>query len=772
MYYRLRRLVAAGVSLPALLVGADVARAQNELPPVVVPAPSAPAPRPKPPRRVQRTPAATRIAAPARPARPTGRRIQRATVPAPNPAGAGEGASAGIAGPQGIAAQTLAKQARMDADRDRILTRAGANAYAIDREAIESRPRGDVESFDKVLLQAPGVTQDSAASGDLHIRNEHANIQYRINGIMLPDGVSGFAQFLDTSFVGKVSLLDGALPAEYGLRTAGVVDITSRTGGSPPEGSVGVYGGSHDTALTTVDYGGVVGKWDFFFAGRLMQNNLGIENPTPRNEAIHDFTQQGQFFGYASKVIDEDTRLSFITGTSVNAFQIPNTPGLPPAFTAFGVSDFNSAKLDESQLERTFYNVVALQKKAGDFDGQLSFFSRYSTLDFYPDTLGDLLFNGVASRVARESLVNGLQGDASYRLSDEHTLRGGFIVSGEHTSNSNGLTLLPLDDSGNPIDAPYRVLDARSKLGWTLGVYAQDEWRISDKLTINGGLRFDQIYQYVDANQVSPRINFVYRPFEGTALHAGYARYFTPPSQVLAAPPNLALVTGSTQEPAVPLADPVLPERADYFDVGVTQKITPALEVGVDAYLKKATDLLDDGQFGSALVLDAFNYAKAENRGVEFKAVYQDGGLRAYGSVAVARQVATQIVSNQYLFDPDELAFIANNYIYTDHAQIVTASAGVSYKWNDTRISADMIYGSGLRDGFANTGTVPDYAQVNLGLTQDIHVPGFARPTTLRFDIVNLFDEVYQIRDGSGIGVFAPQYGPRRGFYGGLTQKF
>ncbi len=48
---------------------------------------------------------------------------------------------------------------------------------------------------------------------------------------------------------------------------------------------------------------------------------------------------------------------------------------------------------------------------------------------------------------------------------------------------------------------------------------------------------------------------------------------------------------------------------------------------------------------------------------------------------------------------------------------------------------------------------------------------GSTKPLTLRFDVVNLFDSVYEIRDGSGIGVFAPQFGPRRGFFVGLSQK-
>jgi len=174
-------------------------------------------------------------------------------------------------------------------------------------------------------------------------------------------------------------------------------------------------------------------------------------------------------------------------------------------------------------------------------------------------------------------------------------------------------------------------------------------------------------------------------------------------------------------------------------------------------------------------VLSAFNYANGQNTGVELKANYTNGNLRLYGNVAWARQRATQVTSNQYLFDPADLAYIANNYVYTDHAQFLTASAGASYLWNGTKFSADMIYGSGLRadgsNGIPNGSTVPSYTQVNAGVSHEFNWVSAAKPTTLRFDVVNVFDTIYEIRDGSGIGVFAPQFGPRRGFYFGISQK-
>jgi outer membrane receptor protein involved in Fe transport len=689
--------------------------------------------------------------------------------------------------PQTEAQVVAGKNDKFDEARQSIVAPIGATSYQINHQAIEALPQGSNASLDKVLLQFPGVTQDSAASGELHVRNEHANIQYRINGIMLPDGVGAFGQILDTGIVGSLALLTGALPAQYGLRTAGVLDIQTKTDAFNNSGSVSVYGGSHGTITPSFEWGGTVGQTQYFVSGRFLQNNLGIENPTPSNEAIHDRTSQEKGFAYVSTVLDPTSRLTYIGGVSNSTFQIPNNPGQTPNFTAFGVSNFDSAFLNEHQNELNQFNVVAYQKSAEDIDYQISYFNRYSQLHFMPDPVGDLVFNGVSSDVYRQSYVNGIQEDTAWRVGFAHTLRFGFSMSAERSLVTNISTVLPIDPAtgnqvdpitGNPFGPPFTVFDSSSKTGWLIGTYLQDEWRITNQLTLNAGLRFDQMYQYVDANQLSPRVSLTWKPYDGTMFHAGYARNFTPPQQVIAAPTNLALVTpptapANTQTPEVPINGPVLPERSHVFDVGVVQKIYPitGLEVGVDGYYKIARDLLDDGQFGAAYVLNGFNYDRGENIGLELKSTYNNGNFRAWGNVAWAKQIATNIVSNQFLFAQDEINYIATHYIYTDHAQVLTASAGASYLWNGTRFSASMVYGSGLRSGFANTDHLPSYTQVNAGVSHEFLFPGWTKPTTLRFDVVNLFDKIYEIRDGSGIGVFAPQFGPRRGFYVGISQK-
>jgi outer membrane receptor protein involved in Fe transport len=773
-----RRWIARGLAVLALICCIGLAAAQVELPEVVVRA-TKPKPPPKPTVAAHAPAAAVHVRpAPAR------------TAPQPTPA-----------------EQLVTRTAALNQGLNTIYAPTGTAPSTISHNTIEALPQGENATVEKIVLRFPGATQDSAASGSYHVRNEHANVQVRINGIMLPDGVSGFGTFLDTALIGNMSLITGALPPQFGLRTSGVLDIWTRSDAFNNTGRIGVYGGSRGTFTPSIEYGGTAGQTQYFVTGRFFESDIGLENPTANWNAIHDHTTQERGFGYVSTLLDPYTRFTFMAGASYARFQIPNTPGLTPNFTAFGVSTFNSALLNENQLEQNYYGVAALQRSINGADVQVSYFTRYSSVHFTPDPIGDLVFNGVASNVFRSDFANGVATDAAYRLNDAHTLRGGFLLRADLSNVVNTNTLLPVVD-GVPVDAPFTVTDPSQKLGYTVGFYVQDEWRITNWLILSTGLRYDQYWAYISENQFSPRFGLTWKPFETTTFHAGYARTFTPPEQVLAAPTNLALVQGTTQQPTVPLEGPVRAERADVYDIGVVQQVLPGLEVGIDGYYKRATNLIDDGQFGQAFVLTAFNYAKGENIGVELSAKYKSGSFQAYANLALARQKATDPISNQFLFNnatplPDlggltQYQYLLTHWVYTDHTQIWTGSAGISYQfcgrpatadevfasrmaappapssvsWCGVRFSADMIAGSGLRDGDANISTVAPYAQFNVGIAREFLLPDDPKPMTLRFDVVNLFDTIYFIRDGSGIGVFAPQYGPRRGYFAGLSKKF
>ena len=658
--------------------------------------------------------------------------------------------------------ETVIRAQRPAPARTDISPSLGAPATTLDRRAIESLPQGPNASVNSLLFQTPGAAVDSF--GEIHIRGEHRGLQYRLNGISLPEGVGGFGSFLDARAIERLSVLTGALPAQFGTRTGGVVDLTLRSAAAGEGGRVGLYGGTRGLLNPSLDYARSLGPWDVFVTGSFLRSQQGIENPTRTRSPLHNETEQYRGLAYLSRALDDRTRLSFITGSSWNRFQIPNSAGQPPAF---GTTDFDSRLLRSRQTETNHFNVLALQSSLGALDLQLAAFHRTSMTRYTPDLPGELAFSGVAARVQRRSDALGLQGDGVYRLDEFHTLRFGASLTGERSRAVNRSTVLPLDSDGVALDTPFRIEDRAARTGFTTGFYAQDEWRLAERLTLNLGARFDHLDAYVRASQLSPRANLVWLPWDGGRVSLGYARYFSPPAQDLITPGRLALFEGTTAAPANIRSDPVRPERSHYFNLAVQQRIAPPLTLGLGAYHKDARDLLDLGQFGRALVFTPFNYSRARVYGLEFTAAYRGARFDAYANLALSRAAGQGIRSGQFNFDQAELDYIARKYVRLDHDQLVTASAGVVYRpWEGARASATMLAGTGLRRGFANSERMAPYSTFNIGLAQDWG------PWTARLDVINLADRVVQLRDGSGIGVGAPQFLARRGVFAGLSRGF
>ncbi len=160
---------------------------------------------------------------------------------------------------------------RLEAARISIEPQIGASTYSFTADSIANLPGGQDLPLNQVLLQAPGVDQDNLANGAIHIRNEHLEVQYRINGIVLPEGVSFFGQGLDPRFANSMNLITGTLPAEFGLRVAGIVDITTKSGIFQPGGSVEMRGGSYGTLQPSLEYGGSVDGYNFFASGDFLE---------------------------------------------------------------------------------------------------------------------------------------------------------------------------------------------------------------------------------------------------------------------------------------------------------------------------------------------------------------------------------------------------------------------------------------------------------------------------------------------------------------------
>ncbi|HEV2328509.1 MAG TPA: TonB-dependent receptor [Verrucomicrobiae bacterium] len=685
--------------------------------------------------------------------------------------------------------------------RSQILTSVGATAYTHSAANIQAQSQGANAPMNQVILRSPGVAEDSAVNGGLHVRGEHANLQYRINDVLLPETLVGtFGLVLSPRFVQSMQLIDGSLPAEYGFRTAGIIDIQTKTGAFANGGEADLYGGSFNTFNPSFEYGETDGPWDIFVEGSFNQNDLGIENPTNTVNAVHDQTDQYKAFGYASRLLSDTSRITLMSGASYSTYQIPNptylTPGAPTgattnyaqAMTSHGLNpNTDPLDLNETQVERDYFLTAAFQQSLGDLNYQLSAFGQISGVHFFPDPNGDLVFDGEASDVARNLYSDGAELDASDEIGDKHTLRFGGIITDEYLTDDNSTTVFTLDPFNNPngLETVVQNFDANAIFA---GAYVQDEWKILPKVTINYGVRFDEYHStYINENQPGPRINIVYKPTDWTTLHAGYSRFFTPPPLENVPAGNLGAFDGTSGASGVPLNDTVKAERANYYDAGISQKITQHLQLGVDGYYKTARDQLDDGNFNQTLILSSFNYAKGRVEGVEFTGNYNLGGFSTYANVSLEKAQGSGAESAQFIW-PDQatLNYVNSHWIYLDHDQLLSVNCGASYLWRQTDTKSalfyvDSIFGSGLRqagggtipggDPIPNGASVPNYYNINMGVEEDFKIH-HDRILKARFDVVNVTDNSYELRSGSGVGVFAPQYGMRRGFFGSVGLAF
>ncbi len=680
--------------------------------------------------------------------------------------------------------QVTVTSQRLDVARAAIQPGLGASTYTITNDTVESRPGGETMSLDRVLLQMPGVTEDGF--GRLHVRGNQGGLEYRINNVIIPEGLTDLGDMLSTRTAASVELVTGMLPAQYGLNVAGVVNITTKSGAYLDGGEAELYGGSHGMIEPAFEYGGSVGRTSFFATGEYMRSNLGLASPDGSSNPLHDRTEQLQGFAYVNHIIDAQDRISLILGSSNNRYQIPNPHGLNAltytgdnaAFrrplTADGVSSFPSETLNDNQRQNTQFAILSFLHTTGRATIQLSAYARSTGLTFTPGRLGDLLFHGIGQSAAQRDTGGGMQADALYKLSSAHSLRAGFFVSTDRSTADFRSAVLPVDalgdqTSGTPQILPYHFADRQTRAS----VYVQDEWTPLKPLTVNFGLRFDHADAARNSNALSPRINAVWTTASGTTIHAGYARYFVPAPDAMRAG-MAGLLAGTTGALPTTQGNPTRAETDNYYDVGVQQTLAH-LTLGVDGYWRDAKNLIDTGQFGTAMIATPFNFAQGRIRGVEFSLTYAKGALSAWTNLSIAPAEGRGITSNQFTFTPAQLAYASSRFVRLDQDQTYTVSAGVSYRWHALRVSSDLLYGSGFRRTPAgaapNSGSLPGHVQVNLsGVYYLFRQSRYM--LALRCDVINLFGAGYQILDGTNLGAGPSQWGQGRSVFVGVEQSF
>jgi hypothetical protein len=638
----------------------------------------------------------------------------------------------------------------------------GSNDYSITADDIAKLPTGDNTAITDVLLQMPGVALDQ--NQQIHIRNnEGPQFQYQINGALVPLDINTnppFVSMINPMFVGKLDLLDGVLNARYGFATGGVVDIQTKNGCDKQGGIASIEFGAHEIFSPSIQYAGCSGKTSYYVSGTYLQGQDAFSSATPGPNPIHDWTNQGQGFGYISTPLNATTTLSVILSTAASDNQLPNVPGLTPAFTLTGVPTYNSASINSYLNFRDYLAMVTLAGKLSNaFSYQVTYSAHSIAQTFNPDDPGELIFQGVASTATHNDFDNTIQGDVTYKTG-RHTLTSGVYLGAYHVIADDRSLVFPVDSFGNQQGStPITVVNNASSTNVLFGVYVNDLWQVTDRFAINAGLRYDDLTGFTSNNQIDPTINLSYWVTPATALHGGFARYMQVPSFSGISPTAPAAFAGTTAEGPPGIS---LPETEDDFewDAGVVHHITRHLSVSQDLFYEITKHYLDTGQFGVVPIFAPFNYDNGHIWGSETAVSFRDETWSAYGNLTIGHNLQKGVVTGQFNFDPDELAFINAHSIVLDHQPMYGASAGGSYKLNPFTFLLDGIYSSGLRGGYADLEKLPIVVQFNAGIQGDFKLPLIGHLAD-RLTALNILDRVNLIRPAEGIGIFQSAYGPR-----------
>jgi hypothetical protein len=642
------------------------------------------------------------------------------------------------------------------------ISAAGSNEYSVSAAAIANLPVGTNTAMTDVLTQMPGVAIDQ--NQQIHIRDtEGPQFQYQIDGALVPIDINTnppFISMINPMFISKLDLLDGILPSRYSYATGGIVSIQTKNGCDSPGGSVSLMAGQRIDIVPSAEYAGCAGKLSYYASGQYDQGQNAFSSATPGPNPIHDRTAQGQGFAALSYPVNATTTVNVVLSTAGSNNQLPNVPNLDPAFSLAGVSDFNSAGINSYLNFRDYVGLVSLRGTPGsNLIYQISYAAHSITQSFRPDNDGELIFQGVASNASHADADNTLQGDLTYRAG-HHTLGTGLYFGEYHVRAGDTSLVFPVDGSGNQTSStPVTVIDNAVATNILSGIYIDDLWQLASRLTLNMGLRWDDITGFTEQNQLDPTINLTYALAPRTAVHAGFARYMQVPSFLGISPAAPAAFAGTTAEgpPGIPTP---LTEDDFEWDAGISHRLNSRVTLSEDAFFELTEHYLDTGQFGVVPIFAPFNYDHGTIWGSESAANYRDDKLSAYANVTIGRNLQKGVLTGQFNFDPDELAFINAHPIVLDHQPLYGASAGASYRWQDFTVVFDGIYSSGLRGGFADLEQLPAVVQLNAGVQRDFRIPGFGTVSD-RLTVLNLLNRVNLIRPSEGIGIFQSSYGPR-----------
>jgi len=567
-------------------------------------------------------------------------------------------------------------------------------------QTILERPVGAAPSraIESMVASAPGFVTDD--NGRMHPRGSESQVQYVVDGVPVTDNMSAiFSTSLDARTLRTVEVLTGGIPAEFGDKLAGVINVNTRSGlEGPTQGGLSLSGGSFSTGEIAADFATHTKRFGFLTNLSTTTSQRFLDSPTLDN--FHNFGRTGKGFFRLDYQFDQNNNLrgSFTFGGS--NFQVPNKFNQELAG-----QDLRQRLRDNSQ-NITFQHVFSPNTVA-----QISLFNRnsHARLTSNPSATPVVAF--------QDRTLQNYGGLASLSLTrGSHNIKFGGQAT--ITPLNEDFSFYPtvhfdeiVDDAGNVFLNPVNNFDATHpfvfigrKTGRTLSAYVQDRFQLFKNFTLDAGVRYDNYKLLVSEQSLSPRIGLAYYiPRTQTTLHASYNRLFQPPpaeNLLLASSPEAAGISPISVIQGFTTLQPIRPDTENVFEVGAQQLLAQYVRVGLTLYQKRIQNFSDKDQFFETGVIFPIAISSGRVTGEELRIESTD--IRGFhGSVSYANAHAygvTPIAGGLFLGeDPQELQ-VRGLKFSADHDQRNEAQFQLGYNHKRSGLYATFTgrYDSGV----------------------------------------------------------------------------
>jgi len=529
------------------------------------------------------------------------------------------------------------------------------------------------------ILQQSIVGAARAPTGEVHIRGQHAEYTYYVDGVPVPSGISGsLNELFDPEVVNQIDFQTGGWDAEYGNKNAAIVNVTTRIPSGGLHLDASSYGGTFSANGQALNISTNADKWGFFFSAARQATDMRREPVAfdSLHDTVENFHNDGTdlfAFGKIQYVPSDRDVVNLDLNRSRTRFAVPFD-------SAEGVID------DHQQDVNGFVNLgwrhrfetSELFLSAFFRDGSLTYtpgLSDSATFVFFPDTAHHILSEDRNFHTAGVKL--------DYTLQPHHGLEFKTGVLASYTGGHEDFSTVTT--SGSP--GPASSSDLK---GSDVGVYAQTAIAPSDHWEIRTGVRFDNHNAPFAGNQhqVSPRVKLSIFPDPANTFWVYYGRLFLPTNVE-----DLRAITSDAQGGVA--AAPTLPERDDFYEVGYVHRFPFGVVTKLSAYHKRSSPGIDDNTVPGSAIVTSVNIEQVRITGMEAVAeIRPRGPLSGYVNVALNHAYGYGAITGGFFpAQPPSGTFDL------DHDQRLSGVASLVYSARGFYLSATGIYGSGLTNG-------------------------------------------------------------------------